>query len=71
MAKAVRELTRRLKRNGWTVDGRRRGNHVRLYPPDGGRFIVCSLTPSNAAWKQSVEADIKRAGYGDDLKGGR
>lgn len=56
----MRDLARRLRREGWRVLLTKRG-HYKARPPDGGPFVVFSSTPSDGRAMKNTLADIRRA----------
>ncbi|MDA8301925.1 MAG: type II toxin-antitoxin system HicA family toxin [Actinomycetota bacterium] len=57
-AKDLRELARQLERQGWRREHHR--GHVKLWPPDGGRPLVLSNSPSNNQALDHALADLRR-----------
>lgn len=60
--KKLKEWTRLERRSGWTVE-QTGGNHMRFTPP-AGRFIICSLSPSDHRAMLKVRCVLRRAGLG-------
>ena len=56
--KDLRELARQLERQGWRREHHR--GHVKLWPPDGGRPLVLSVTPSRSKALLLAKADLRR-----------
>lgn len=57
MNKEVRQLTKRLRKSGWSQQATRSG-HIRMVHPSG-EFIVMASTPSDRRWLQNIEAEVK------------
>jgi predicted RNA binding protein YcfA (HicA-like mRNA interferase family) len=57
--KDLRELARQLERQGWHRE-QRRGGHIVLVPPNGGRPLVLSNSPRNDRALDHARADLRR-----------
>ncbi len=57
--KDLRELARRLERQGWRRE-QRHGGHVKLWPPHGGRPLVLSNSPSRPKALLLAKRDVRR-----------
>jgi transcriptional/translational regulatory protein YebC/TACO1 len=62
MDKETQQLLRNLRLQGWRVEKQRRAGHYRLYPPNGGPFIVTGGTPSDSRGTKNLRAQLRRAG---------
>ena len=54
------QLVRKAKKQGWRlVQGKQ---HPRLYPPDGGDYIVMPGSPSDHRAVKNIRAEMRRRG---------
>lgn len=61
MDKEPRDICRKLEKQGWRIDYRRR--HPIAYPPDKTkRPIPIPNTPSDHRWRQNLITTLRRAG---------
>lgn len=58
MSREIKELTRELERDGWTVE-KTKGQHLRLTHP-AGYLYFCSATASDHRAIKNIRADINR-----------
>lgn len=49
------------RKRGWRIEQRGSG-HLAWFPPDGGRFVITSSTPSDHRAVLNALADLRRAG---------
>lgn len=57
----LRPLYDAAKAAGWRIE-LTGGDHVRWYPPDGGRPVVSALTPSDHRAAKNTRAYLRRSG---------
>lgn len=74
-SKDTKQLAKRLRAAGWTVEDRK-GGHLVAKSPDGRHMVVMSKTPSDHRALANTLAQLRRAGYDDRAhtkkkKGGR
>jgi len=55
----LKQVVKCCERLGWTV---KQNGHVKFTSPDGGKTIVCSLSPRTSQAIHNVRRDFKRAG---------
>lgn len=65
--KQVRELVRKLRQKGWTVEVGRGSTHWKAYSPEGER-VTFSFSPSDRNAIKAIMRDLKRAGYDLDAE---
>lgn len=60
----MNQLVTRLARAGWRIVVAGSG-HLKAYPPDGGRFVTLSKTPSAGRSRAmtNTRAALRRAGF--------
>jgi hypothetical protein len=46
----------------WRVR-RASGNHTTIFPPDKGKIISVSSTPSEYRWRRNLRAQLRQAGW--------
>lgn len=57
--KEIRKLTRVVEQQGWRVE---LGDHIKWFPPDGGRPVFCGSTPSDNRSMKNLRAELRRRG---------
>ena len=61
MNKDTEELVRKLRKQGWTVDGS--GRHYKAYPPDKSKpMVVFAKTPSDQRAFANTKSALRRSG---------
>jgi hypothetical protein len=63
--KEIREIVRKLIRQGWRVEWAPKRQHGMAYSPDGVTIVVLPSTPGGGRWKQNLLTALRRGGYRD------
>lgn len=58
--KDIDAINRKLAKRGWKII--KTDRHTRLYPPDGGKYIVCPVSTSDARAVKKHISVLRRHG---------
>ena len=61
MHKDVKQLVKRVKKQGFTVEPTER--HQRVTNPDTGAFVVLPNTPSDWRWRENALSELRKIGF--------